>query len=171
MLQADRKILLFAIINIIFLAVVIIIWLGPTARSALRASEHVNFLENRYVVLSRAAAAYESNLTEQEQMNQANRLLTYCQVVPTASDITRLIGANNLESVRFDTGESVGVDTYALGQLREHRIRMISVGTFNNSVIFLKQLKTMPVVVTEIDVGFGESITMDIELLLLSDDQ
>jgi len=168
----NKKIFRFSIFNIVLVAVVAIIWLGPTAQSARSTAEHVSFLENRYTILTRAALAYESNLLEIEALNQANRLLTYYRLTQTISDITLLTNTYNLQKINFIVGEPVGFDTYAFERLMERRVRMESVGTVDDTVKFLQQLQNIPVTVTEmvLDIDVSENIWLNIEMLILFGD-
>jgi len=144
------------------------IWIGSAARSAFHMAEHVHFLENSYTTLTRITLAHEGNLQEMQVLHQANHLLSYYELTPIVSRISYMAEAYNLQKLNFIIGEPVGFDTYTLERLVELNIRMESMGTVYNSLNFLRELQNMPVTISDITLGFGEYLGINLEMSVLS---
>jgi len=166
-ISQNKKIRIFALFNIVLIASIVTVWFVPAVRSVLDTAESLNFLETRYILLTRTTLAHESNLQEIEYMDQTSRLLTYCQVAPTISDVINLIDAYDLQKLNFFIDETIKFDTYAFEGFMERRILMESMGTVGDSVRFLQQLQKMPITITDMTINYGENTSMNIGLRIL----
>jgi len=145
-----KNVMLFVLVNILFLAVAINFWLRPAHESLQIARNSTVLTERRYAAVQRMGLEFEYNLLEIEEL-QHSFLSSYSDFPIGLAEVSSLATENNLRQINFNAAEPTVHHIGNRDRLWEMRVRAEYEGSLQSIQKFLHGLEFTSITATDIN--------------------